>query len=132
MEGEEITMQGANDQQIRENIANIRTSLWNINEGIRQSKDSVVEEYRSAIGADKDHFESLTQADQQLMNPQAYQALQNYNALEGVVETLNRVNGDLMDYSGQIEHQALSKKPEKPVHLEQEYDNGPTRQNLSP
>jgi hypothetical protein len=37
-----------------------------------------------------------------------------------------------MDYSGQIEHQALSQKTEQPVHLEQEYDNGLTRQNLSP
>jgi hypothetical protein len=132
MEGEEITMQGANDQQIRENIANIRTFLWNINEGIRQSKDSVVEEYRSAIGADKEQFESLTQADQQHMNPQAYQALQNYNALEGVIESLNRVNGDLMDYSGQLEHQRLEQKPEVNVQLEQTYDDGPTRQNLSP
>jgi hypothetical protein len=125
-------MQGTNDQQIRGNIANIRTSLWKINEEIRQSKDSVVEEYRSAIGADKDQFESLTQADQQHMNPQAYQALQNYNALEDVIETLNRVNGDLSDYSGQLEHQSLEQKPEPNVELNQTYDNGPKRQNLSP
>lgn len=132
MEGEKITMQGADNQQFRESIANIRTSLWNINEGIRQSKDSVVEEYRSAIGADKEEFESLTQADQQHMNPQAYQALQNYNALESVIETLNGVNGDLMDYSGQLEHQKLEQMPEPNVQLEQTYDDGPTRQNLSP
>lgn len=126
------TMQGPNNQQFRESIANLRTSLWNINEGIRQSKDTVVEEYRSAIGADKEQFESLTQADQQLMNPQAYQTLQNYNALEGVIETLNRVNGDLMDYSGQLEHQKLDQQPETNIQLKQTYDNGPKRQNLSP
>jgi hypothetical protein len=125
-------MQGNNDQQVRGNIANLRASLRNINEGIKQSKDIVVEEYRSAIGADKDQFESLTQADQQHMNPQAYQALQNYNALEDVIETLNRVNGDLMDYSGQLEHQKLEQMPEPNVELNQTYDDGPKRQNLSP
>jgi argininosuccinate lyase len=125
-------MQGANDQQIRDNIANIRTTLWKINKEIRQSKDSVVEEYRSAIGADKEQFESLTQADQQHMFPLAYQALQNYNTLEDVIETLNRVNGDLMDYSGEQEHQKLKQSPEPNIELNETYDNEPTRQNLSP
>jgi hypothetical protein len=91
-----------------------------------------VEEYRSSIGADKERFESLTQTEQQQMHPQAYQALQNYTALEDVVETLNRVNSDLLSYSGQIEHHELAQKPEPNIHLEQEYEDEAKRQNLSP
>lgn len=66
------------------------------------------ETYRSFVGGDKDQFESVAPLEQQQMNPQAAQSFQDYHTLDQVIDTLQEMNANLMDYSQRIEHEMLN------------------------
>lgn len=89
-------------EQLRNQIAELRTTIQGVNETIDQYENKVAKSYRFTQGISNESFDSSTDK-QQESNPQVMQSLQDFNALENMNELLNEMKTNLMDHSQVLE-----------------------------
>jgi hypothetical protein len=118
--------------QVRQRLSSYRVDVRHLWQQIREFEDSVLYFYRTALGPNKQAFEALSTSEQQMTHPQAFFALQQYYILENLYSSLHKLNGDLMDISQSLEQAWIQQQPERPVHLNQQFDQDPTPHTLSP
>jgi hypothetical protein len=92
----------------------------------------VVQTYRGTLGETKNIFESLSMNKQNEENPQAFQSLQEYKAIEQLDDTLGIINGNLMDVSHQLESHYNHQHPPADFALEEKFEHGPDPKYQSP
>jgi uncharacterized protein YoxC len=118
--------------QLRASVTDMRVTLQNFRDDIRNREDQVIQTYRATLGETKSSFESLATDKQYGENPQAFQSLQEYKAIEQLDDTLGKINGNLMDVSHQLESHYNTQHPPAPFDLEEKLEHGPDPKYQSP
>jgi len=134
-----LTMQpSGNQQQIdtaRQQLTNVRMQLQQLRNDIEKSENAQLNLYRNTLGDQKETFEALPPASQQLWNSQAYSALQAYRQDQQLLDILQQINSEIMDLS-----QAMERKSKTFDHTQtadtgytgRQFTNDPGPSSLSP
>lgn len=118
--------------KLRASVTDMRVSLQNFRDDIRNREDQVIQTYRVTLGETKSNFESLSMEKQNEENLQAFQSLQEYKAIEQLDDILGKINGNLMNVSHQLESHYNHQHPPADFGLEEKFEHGPDPKYQSP
>ncbi|WP_248926044.1 hypothetical protein [Paenibacillus hamazuiensis] len=118
--------------EIRKNLASVRQKVRDCHPALEKAKTDCAEEYRAILGEQKDAFEKLAESEQQTSNPKAYAALQTFYKLTRLEELASEISAELMDLSGDLEHQKLQQHDTPPIGHYDAESSDPAQPSLSP
>jgi chromosome segregation ATPase len=98
-------------RNVRNQIAHLRQSLPPAARDLELVRTEWADRYRQQLGDGKDEFEKLSEQLQQQQSPEAYRWKHNFEEVTDVMDAVNRLNGQLMDLSSQLEHENAETKP---------------------
>lgn len=119
-------------EQPREEITSIRQTVNEMINEIDQLQGEVAGHYRNILGSQKDSFEKLSASEQQTSNPEAFHFKEMFHTAAKLGEQIRVFNGELMNVSGQLEHEQLEHMRTPPVHHVEDHSQVPAPPTLSP
>ncbi|MCZ8521278.1 MULTISPECIES: hypothetical protein [Paenibacillus] len=117
---------------LRQSLAGLRTELRPCIGEVEAKLEEVLNEYRTALGGDKEAFEKLSEEEQAGSRPLAYGFKQDYRTLKDLSEVLSLISADLMNLSDRVEHRFLHSHPASETGEYEYRDNVPPPPSLSP
>jgi chromosome segregation ATPase len=118
--------------ELREKVADIRHEIHQCSQALDSLKSPCAESYRSLLGAEKEHFESLDDSEQQRVNPPAYASKQAFHSISRLEDVFSLISADLMNLNGELEHRTLNNQKIPDVGHYEVQDNVPAPPSLSP
>ncbi|UUZ92202.1 hypothetical protein LJK87_43505 [Paenibacillus sp. P25] len=122
----------AKTEEIRSQLVAIRMDIRECSNTLAGIKSDFADRYRSLLGTEKESFEYLTDTEQKNQNAPAYEAKTSFHQVSRLLEVLDLITADLLNLSGEMEHQTLQNRPTPDIgHFEYD-DNVPAPSSLSP
>jgi uncharacterized protein YukE len=128
-------LNGPGNESSRQDMAAMRQRLEEISTLLNDLSGDLLEDYNQSAGHNRQEYERMDIGLQQ-ENAEAYHDKIDYRSAVKLQENVNKMNSELREWSGSIEHDLLQRRENAGAGTAMasapEYDNDPAPSHLSP